>query len=160
MDAEKIINAILESDDEFDSKAFIQAHGKQLEEPSRKHLFVSSGDGGLYDTRNKDWHKGPPIRPNFQQYHARIFNVKDFKATWRARHNSNYPLAFIAHDGEVLCEKCTQENMQQILRSTRNGDNDGWRIVGVSQCHGGGDGEQEDYHSQCAQCGKNLGELG
>jgi nitrite reductase/ring-hydroxylating ferredoxin subunit len=159
MDAEKIINAILESDDEFDSKAFIQAHGKQLEEPSRKHLFVSSADGGLYDTRNKDWHKGPPLRQNFQQFHTRIFNIKDFKATWRARHNSNYPLAFILSDGAAMCEKCVADNLRQIIDSTRQRHNDGWQVVGVSQCHGDPE-EEADYHTQCAQCNKNLGELG
>jgi hypothetical protein len=86
MDAANIVAKLLESDsDDFDAKAFLARNFKALEEPSKKHLFVSSADGGLYDTRKPDWHKGPPIRQNFQQYHARIFNVKDFKATWRAR---------------------------------------------------------------------------
>jgi hypothetical protein len=158
MDANDLVQSLLENDD-VDPKAFIQSHGQQLDGPSRKHLFVSSTDGGLYDTRNKDWHKGPPIRQNYQRFNPRINNVNEFKSTWRARHMSNYPLAFQMSDGELMCEKCVEDNLRQIINSTKFRHNDGWCVVGVGQCHGGGDDEPEDYHSQCAQCNKNLGEV-
>jgi hypothetical protein len=158
MSANDIVRSLLESDD-FDVKSFIQNHGQQLDGPSRKHLFVSSADGGLYDTRKPDWHKGPPVRANYQKYNARIFNVNDLKSTWRARHMSNYPLAFQLSDGALMCEKCVEDNLRQIINSTKYRHNDGWRVVGVGQCHGGGDGEPEEHDSQCAQCNKNLGEV-
>jgi hypothetical protein len=154
MEPANIVESLLENDD-FDVKAFIERNFKPTD---KSHLFVSSADGGLYDTRKPDWHKGPPIRPNFQQYHARIFNVKDLKATWRARGNSNYPLAFIMSDGEAMCEKCVADNMRQIINSTSQRSNDGWAVVGVSQCHGSGEDNEESAH--CAQCNKSLGELG
>ena len=158
MDAAHLVKSLLENDN-VDPKSFIQSHGQQLDGPSRKHLFVSSADGGLYDTRKPDWHKGPPIRPNFQRYHARIFNVNDFKSTWRARHMSNYPVAFQLSDGELICEKCTQDNLRRIIDSTRTQSDDGWRVVAVGQCHGGGDEEPNEHDSHCVQCGKNLGEV-
>lgn len=158
MDADHIVDKLLENDN-VDPKSFIMGHGQQLAEPSRKHLFVSSTDGGLYDTRNKDWHKEPPLRKQYQYFRTNIQNVDQFKSTWRARHNANYPLAFQCSDGEFLCEQCVQDNMRQIINSIRGNHNDGWRVVGVGQCHGGGDEEPQDYHSHCAQCNKNLGEV-
>jgi hypothetical protein len=157
MDAANIVAKLLESDDDFDAKAFLARNFKALEEPSKKHLFVSSADGGLYDTRKPDWHKGPPLRQNFQQYHARIFNVKDFKATWRARGFSNYPLAFIMSDGEAMCEKCVAREPSPDHRLNQAAEQRRWAVVGVSACHGGDDAEEG---TQCAQCNKNLGELG
>jgi hypothetical protein len=158
MDAARIVDSLLESDEGIDPKAFIQAHGQQLDGPSRKHLFVGH-DGDLYDTRKPDWHKGSPLRKGYQQYHARIFNLKDFKATWRARHQSNYSLGFLTDDGAVLCEKCVEDNLQRIMRSIRDHDRDGWQVVGVASLHGDPD-EEDENHSQCAHCNKNLGELG
>jgi hypothetical protein len=156
-DAENLVQALVESDD-VDPKAFIQSHGQQLDGPSRKHLFVGH-DGDLYDTRKADWHKGPPLRKGYQYFHREINKLPEFKSTWRARHQSNYSLGFITDDGAVLCEKCVEENLQRIMRSIRDGDRDGWRVVGVGTLHGDPD-EEADYHTQCAHCNKNLGELG
>lgn len=157
-DAYNLVRALVESDD-VDPKAFIQSHGQQLADPDRKHLFQSTSDGSLYDTRNKNWHQEPPLRQNYARYNPRIENVNDFKATWRVRHMSNYPLAFQMSDGALLCEQCVQDNLRQIIDSTRHRHNDGWRVVAVGQCHGGGEGEPQDHDSQCAQCDKNLGEV-
>jgi hypothetical protein len=155
MRADHIVRRLLE-DDGVDPKAFIKAHGKQLDGPSREHLMVSSTDGGLYDTRKPNWHMGPPIRQNYQQFFPRINNVAEFKATWRARGNSNYHLAFILSDGEAICEKCVADNIRRIIDSTRTQSNDGWRVVGVASCHGG---DENEDGAQCVQCNKNLGEL-
>jgi hypothetical protein len=157
MDADRLVASLLEGDDNIDPKAFIQAHGQQLDGPSRKHLFVGH-DGDLYDTRKPEWHKGQPIRKQYQYFHTDIQNLANFKSTWRARHNSNYPLAFLTDDGAYLCEKCVQDNLARIMSSIRGNDRDGWRVMGVGQCHGDTD-EPQEYHSQCAHCNKNLGEV-
>jgi hypothetical protein len=153
---EIIIQSLLENDD-FDVKSFIERNFRPID---KSHLFVSSTDGGLYDTRKPDWHKGPPLRQNFQRFHTRIYNVKDFKATWRARPYANYPLAFLTDDGAALCENCTQKNLARIISSIRGRAGDGWQVVGVAQCHGDGDDpEMAENNTQCANCNKNLGEL-
>jgi hypothetical protein len=159
MDAEHIVRTLLESDEQVDPKAFIQAHGHKLDGPSRDHLFVSSADGGLYDTRKPDWHKGPPVRQGYQQFHREINTPEQFKATWRARHHSNYPVAFLTDDGAFLCEECTKNNLGRILSSIRSRARDGWRVVGIGQCHGSMDDEPGDMNDQCANCNKNLGEV-
>jgi hypothetical protein len=159
MEADKIVVKLLEADEGFDAKAFIQAHGKQLEEPSRKHLFLSSTDGGLYDTRNKNWHSEPPLRQNFQRFHREITTPAEFKATWRARHYCNYPLAFWVDDGELLCEQCVKDNFRRVLASLRSGANDGWRVTGVTECHGSQVVDPEEPHAECSNCNKVLGEV-
>jgi hypothetical protein len=156
--ADQIVNALLEADENEDPKDFIERNFKPLQAPDRKHLFVGN-DGDLYDTRKPDWHRGPPLRKGFQAFHPRIDNIAQFKATWRARHQSNYQLAFLTDDGAALCEQCVKDNLSRVASSVRNGDRDGWRVVGVAQCHGDPD-EVEDYHTECANCNKNLGELG
>jgi hypothetical protein len=152
-EAEHLVEALL--GDEEDPKDFIAQHFKPID---KSHLMVSSTDGGLYDTRKPKWHSSPPLRQNYQRYHPEINNLAEFKATWRARHQTNYPLAFTTDDGAALCEECVEKNLQRIMRSIRDGDRDGWRVVGVGQCHGS-DCDIEDYHTQCANCNKNLGEI-
>jgi hypothetical protein len=159
MDAANIVAKLLESDEGFDAKSFLARNFKALEEPSKKHLFVSSTDGGLYDTRNKNWHEQPPLRQNYQKFHREISTPEEFKATWRARHYSNYPLAFWVADGELLCEQCVKDNFRRILSSIRNGAGDGWRVTGVTNCYGSQVVDPEEPHAECANCNKVLGEV-
>jgi hypothetical protein len=156
-DPEKIVRALLDDENGEHPKDFIERNFKPLEPPDRKHLYVSD-DGDLYDTRKADWHRAP-LRKGFQTFHREISNIAQFKATWRARHRSNYSLAFLTDDGAALCEECVKNNLSRIISSVRSGDRDGWRVVGVATCHGDPD-HHEEYHAQCANCDKNLGELG
>lgn len=157
--AEHLVEHLLEAEGDPESiKDFMDRHFTPLPEPDRKHLFVGH-DGDLYDTRNPDWHRNPPLRKGYKHFHTEINNLAEFKATWRARHQSNYSLGFLVDDGAVLCEPCVKDNLQRVMRSVRDGDNDGWRVVGVGTLHGDPDGE-EGHYTQCAHCGKNLGELG
>jgi hypothetical protein len=127
----------------------------------RDHLFVSSADGGLYDTRKPDWHKGPPCARTTSSSTGRSILLKQFKATWRARHHSNYPVAFLTDDGELFSARnASKNNLGRILSSIRSRARDGWRVVGVGQCHGSMDDEPGDMNDQCANCNKNLGRGG
>lgn len=49
-----------------------------------EHLFISSIDGSLYDTRNKGWASRPPLRPNYQYHFPVIKNNNELKAVLRA----------------------------------------------------------------------------
>jgi hypothetical protein len=156
-DPAKIVDALLETnehDEQDDPKEFFYSHFRT---PDKKHLFVGH-EGDLYDMRKPDWPSGQPLRKGYQYFHRQINNVAQFKATWRARHGSNYPLAFLTDDGAALCETCVKENLPRIMSSIRGGDRDGWRVVGVAACHGDAD-QEEECHAQCAHCGNNLGEL-
>lgn len=42
----------------------------------------------------------------------------------------SYPTFFLTSDGDVLSHEAVRENIYQVGRSTRDGLNDGWRIVG------------------------------
>lgn len=156
MDADRLVESLLEGEN-VDPKSFIMSHGQQLSDPDRKHLFVGQ-DGDLYDTRSADWQKEPPLRKQYKYFHTNIQNLANFKAMWRARHNANYPLAFLTDDGAYLCEQCVKDNLTRIMRSIRDNDRDGWRITGVGQCHGD-PAEEQDYYEHCAHCNKTLGEV-
>ena len=98
-----------------------------------EHLFVSSTDGALYDTRKPEWHKHAPLRKDYCRTFETIRNSRDLRATirnggyaWPGR----YPLVFLCSDGECLSFKTAREEYRNITRAIRDKDNSGWRIVG------------------------------
>lgn len=96
-------------------------------------MFVSSCDGCLYDTRVPDWHKKPPLRPNFKVHHRDIETVADLKATLRAgafTSLGSYPLFFHTSDGGALKFSTVRDELRQVIWSIQNKCNDGWRVIG------------------------------
>ena len=96
------------------------------------HLFVSSCDGALHDTRIADWHKLPPLRANYARTHGRIRSAADLKATLRAGAYAwpgGYPLYFLTSDGGALSFATVRDNLARVLDSIATGTNDGWRVV-------------------------------
>ena len=55
-----------------------------------------------------------------------------------------YPIVAVMDDGGMLCHKCCR--MSEVYRSTRDGDRDGWTIVGL-------DTHMEGPDIQCDHCG-------
>lgn len=97
------------------------------------HLFVSSIDGGLWDTRVDGWHTASPLRPNYHRHHAEIRSVTDLKATLRVGEYTwpgGYPLYFVASDGEALSFDSVRENLREVMQAMADKhDRSGWRVV-------------------------------
>jgi hypothetical protein len=120
----------------------------------KEHLFVSSGDGALYDTRVPNWSSLPPLRKNYRYHHREIKSVADLKATLRAgpwAWPGGYPLHFICGDGEPLCFKCANKELKYIISAIQNGDidKDAWIVVAC-------DINYEDGDMQCTNCNKKI----
>lgn len=95
------------------------------------HLFISSTDGGLYDTRRSQW-STKAIRPVFTHTFASINTTQEFRATLRGGEYAwpgGYPMFLITSDGAALHFNCARENQRYISDSIRNKSNDGWRVI-------------------------------
>lgn len=82
-----------------------------------EYLFVSSCDGALHDTRQKDWSKRP-LRANYSRGHLRIKTVADLKATLRNGAYAwpgGYPLYLLCADGGTLHFDCARKNVRRII---------------------------------------------
>jgi hypothetical protein len=116
------------------------------------HLFVSSSDGALYDTRKDNWSLNPPLRANYNRGHNRIETVADLKATLRAGRYTDlggYPLFFITNDGAALSFDAVTENLRTVMDSVANDIRDGWKVVAV-------DINYEDTELTCDHTGKKI----
>lgn len=60
--------------------------------------------------------------------------------------NGGYPMIAIADDGEFICHDCCKAELERVYRSTRDGDRNGWTIVGV-------DTLWEGPPAVCSHCG-------
>ena len=99
------------------------------------HLFVSSSDGHLYDTRVPDWHHKSPLRSDYCRTHEVIIDTARLKATLRAGAYAwpgGYPLYFITDDGAALSFQTVRDNLRTILDSVRWEIRDGWRVIGCA----------------------------
>lgn len=98
------------------------------------YLFVSSCDGGLYDTRVPNWSHNAPLRAIYRRTFAEITNTLQLRATLRAgpyARPGGYPLVFLCVDGECLAFETVREEYRQCARSLREPSCcDQWRIVG------------------------------
>jgi hypothetical protein len=95
-----------------------------------EHLFVSSCDGGLYDTRKPEW-SNKPLRPVFNRTFSRIDNTQQLRATLRAGEYAwpgGYPMFLLTSDGGCLHFDCVKKNLRSVLDSVRNQLRDGWRV--------------------------------
>jgi hypothetical protein len=116
-----------------------------------EHLFVSSTDGALFDTRMADWNQHP-LRADYCRTHTRITNTHELRATLRAgpwAWPGGYPMYFIASDGAALSFEAVRENYAQCARSLREHSNDGWRIEAC-------DINWEDPDLMCEHTGKPI----
>jgi hypothetical protein len=99
------------------------------------HLFVSSSDGHLYDTRKPEWHKGEPLRKDYARTFRTIRNTAQLKATLRAGPYAwpgGYPIVLITNDGEMVSPAALAKDRGQLqwaIRSIR--DRGGDRIIGA-----------------------------
>lgn len=101
-----------------------------------EHLFISSCDGALYDTRRDNW-SAEPIRHNYCMHHSEIRGTKDLRASIReGSHTSigGYPIAFVTSDGGTLSHSAVVDNYRIISESVRSGSNSGWRITHLMNC--------------------------
>ena len=115
------------------------------------HLFRCD-DGALYDTRDPDWSRKPPLRPVFYGSKRTIETTHDLKAALRAGRYTDlggYPLYFVASDGAALSFESVRSELWQVLDSIRNGHNDGWRVVGVEINY-------EDSELYCDHSGERI----
>jgi hypothetical protein len=113
------------------------------------HLFVSSTDGALYDTRVPSWHHKRPLRYNFHRTSSQVHNAADVKAALRSGAFTEwgcYPLYFLTADGEALSFESVRANLAEVLGAFNAADrHNGWRVVGVEINHE--DGELICCHS-------------
>lgn len=96
------------------------------------HLFVSSCDGALHDTRQQDW-TSHPIRAIYSRTFSRINSTLELRATLRAGAYAwpgGYPMFFITSDGAALSFDTVRAEYAQVSRAIREGSRDGWRVIG------------------------------
>jgi hypothetical protein len=97
-----------------------------------EHLFISSCDGALHDTRAPNW-SATPLRPNYSRHHNAIASAADFKACLRAGQYAwpgGYQLYFITDDGATLSFESARENARQIIAALNAGDKrGGWHVA-------------------------------
>ena len=89
-------------------------------------------DGALYDTRESEWFKRPPLRANYCRTVRNIETVADLKATLRAGASAwpgGYPLFFITSDGAALSFETARAEFRLVADAIRERDSSGWRIV-------------------------------
>jgi hypothetical protein len=117
-----------------------------------EHLFTSSSDGCLYDTRKPDWSKSAPLRRDYCQTFSAIETAAQFKATLRNGAYAwpgGYPMHFICSDGESLCFACGRKELSNIIPAIRDKACDGWRVVAT-------DINYEDSNLDCAHCSQPI----
>jgi hypothetical protein len=121
--------------------------------PLPEHLFVSDTDGALYDTRQPEWHKRPPLRALYQRTCRNIETPAELKATLRAgpwAWPGGYPMFLVMADGEALSFQAAEEQLAELLVAFKSPDRfDGWRVVGTQINY-------EDDSLTCAHTGKRI----
>ena len=117
----------------------------------REHLFISSCDGALHDTRAPDWSHNP-LRANYSRTFSRIKTIAEFKATLRAGPYvwpGGYPLYFITSDGAALSFKAARSEARQIMQSIADKDSSSWRVMAC-------DINYEDVDLYCDHTGEKI----
>lgn len=105
----------------------------------KDHLFASSIDGALYDTRVPNWYSKQPLRHNYRRHHYRIDSVADLKAALRAGPYAwpgGCPLFLIFDDGATLCFDCLKSVgvISLVMKAIKDQEQrSGWRIVACNE---------------------------
>lgn len=116
------------------------------------HLFTSSEDGALYDTRAAEWSRRPPLRAVYRRTFSTIATAAELKATLRAgcyAWPGAYPLYFVTSDGAALSFESVRAELRQVLNAIVSGANDGWRVVACQV-------NWEDSELTCDHSGKPI----
>lgn len=116
-----------------------------------EHLFVSSVDGALFDTRRANW-SATPLRADYKRTHQHIENTMQLRATLRAGAYAwpgGYPMFFITSDGEALSFDAVRAEYAQVSRAIRDKSSDGWRVVACEINY-------EDAELACAHSGNRI----
>lgn len=95
------------------------------------HLFCSSTDGALFDTRMDGW-QSHPIRPVYSMTYGAIDDTHKLRATLRAGAYAwpgGYPLYFVTSDGAALSFDAVRDNYALCAASIRDKNDDGWRVT-------------------------------
>lgn len=99
------------------------------------HFFVSSSDGGLYDTRVPNWHNLPPLRAIHTRHYQQIKNTLELRAVLRSggfAWPGGYPLYFICADGAALNFKTVLANYKEVSRAVKSRCADEWQVVAIA----------------------------
>ncbi len=87
----------------------------------KDHLFISSFDGCLYDTRQSGWAHLPPLRKEYWGHFGRgqrALSVSQVKAALRAGKYTSigaYPLYFITKEGDALSFEGAKQDFANIV---------------------------------------------
>ena len=121
------------------------------------HLFVSSTDGGLYDTRAPNWSHNRALRVNFERGHSVINTLGMLKASLRYGDFAwpgGYQRYYVTHDGAALCPDCVRKEWRNVVWDFVNKASTGWRIEASDYLEGDPDIEEFPY---CDHCGERIG---
>lgn len=119
------------------------------------HLFVSS-DGALYDMRDANWNKRPPVRRYYTSPRGaegpKGWTLTDVKAALRAGPYTDvggYPLYFVTRDGAALSFEAAREQFRQVAWDFLKDASTGWRIDGLEINY-------EDFDLRCDHTGARI----
>lgn len=116
------------------------------------HLFVSSTDGSLHDTRLKSWHTQKPVRAIYSRNFGTITTLAELKATLRYgpfAWPGGYPIYLVTTDGAALCFECARKEFRQIVWDFQHKASTGWRVCASTINY-------EDQDLQCEHCNKRI----
>ena len=81
-------------------------------------------------------------------------NLESLRALCRYETHGGYAWYGVTSDFELVCVPCLRAHYRQVFRATRDGDSNGWCLVGYTNS-----GEIEDMES-CVHCGREIGAIG
>ena len=119
----------------------------------QNHFMVSECSGDLFDTRKPNWHRLPPLRPNYAKIKRDVANDNAaLKAAIRQHYAwpGGYELFGICDDGGILCCDCMRQNYYQIAYARKHKIDDGWRVVTIDCA------VNYDSLTQCDHCYKVI----
>lgn len=124
------------------------------------HLFVSSCDGSLHDTRRPDW-ASHPLRENYSRSRREFKTVADLKAHLRAGPYAwpgGYYLPLLMGDGALLCHRCARQEFRLLVAAMRHPErHDQWHPVGAEILEGSPD--DYEWRAECCHCNVDLWSL-
>lgn len=99
------------------------------------HLFASES-GELFDTRDPEWSKKPPLRRLYRATHGgKGFSLGEVKAALRAGPYAwpgGYPLYFVTRDNAALSFEAVRERWEEVVSDFLADDSSGWRVETVA----------------------------
>lgn len=121
------------------------------------HLFAAD-DGALYDTRDPDWSRKPPLRRVYGNASPSLWRTDPVSALQAVKAllrfgpyawPGGYPVYFVTRDGAALSAEAVREQFAQVCYDHLNDCSTGWRIDG-------GAVNYEDADLFCAHTNKRI----